>query len=358
MSNAWPLHRIGATVLAVAVLAFAGWVLQHFLLSIAWAGVLGVATWPIYVKWEERWGPTPAAALLAVLVALCTAIPLVWLSSVALHELHAFLAWLKVIDKTGFAFPEALARLPALVVEPLREWWNDTLAVPNGPTEWLRPALTARLAGSSGLLKGIAVNAVHRFAALGFALVMLFFVYRDGRGFGAALLRLIRHTCGDAWAKRVAEAPRVVRATVDGLVLVGIGVGVLVGVAGWVAGFPSPALLAVVTAAAATIPFAAPIVFGGAALWLAGIGAVVPAVIFFSWSAAVMFVADHFVRPKIIGDGARLPFWAVLFGVLGGVETLGLIGLFLGPIAMALLAQWWRAEAADWSDSRVERRPE
>ena len=358
MTTAWPLHRIGATILAVVVLAFAGWILQHFLLSIAWAGVLAVATWPIYAKWEARRGATLAAALLTIIVAICTVIPLVWLSSLALHEFHAFIAWLKVIDNTGFAFPEALAKLPSLVVEPLREWWNDTLAVPNGPTEWLRPALTERLAGTSSVLKGIVVSTIHRTAAFGFALVMLFFVYRDGRGFGDALLRLVRHTCGEAWAMRVAEAPRVVRATVDGLVLVGIAVGVLVGIAGWIAGFPSPALLAVLTAAAATIPFAAPVVFGGAALWLAGNGAIAPAIAFLTWSATVMFVADHFVRPKIIGDGARLPFWAVLFGVLGGVETFGLIGLFLGPIAMALLAEWWRAEAADWSAPSATQRPE
>jgi predicted PurR-regulated permease PerM len=79
-------------------------------------------------------------------------------------------------------------------------------------------------------------------------------------------------------------------------------------------------------------------------------GVVLPALAFFAWSIAVLFVADHFVRPKIIGEGARLPFWAVLFGVLGGVEALGLIGLFLGPVAMALLAQWWRAESSDWTE--------
>jgi predicted PurR-regulated permease PerM len=351
MTTVWPLHRIGATILAIVVLAFAGWILQHFLLSIAWAAVLAVATWPIYAKWEVRWGPALAATFLTIIVAVSSVIPLVWLSGVALHEFHALIAWLKVIDKTGFAFPEALARLPSIVAEPLREWWTNTLAVPNGPTEWLRPALAERLAGTSNLLKGVALSAVHRTAAFAFALIMLFFVYRDGRGFGGALLRLIRHACGDAWAMRVAEAPRVVRATVDGLVLVGIGVGVLIGIAGWIAGFPSPALLAVLTAAAATIPFAAPVIFGGAALWLAGNGVIAPAIAFLAFSGAVMFIADHFVRPNIIGEGARLPFWAVLFGVLGGVETFGLIGLFLGPIAMALLAEWWRAEAADSSES-------
>ena len=337
-------------MLAIVVLAFAGWILQHFLLSIAWATVLAIATWPIYARWESRWGPDRAAALLTLVVALCTAVPLAWLSSVAVREFHQLAAWLSAVDKAGLPFPEALSRLPVAVVEPLRVWWTDTLAVPNGPIGWLKPAILDRLAGGSMHLKDIALAAIHRTAAFAFSLIMLFFVYRDGRSFGGALLRLIRNGCGDAWAKRVAESPRVVGATVDGLVLVGIGVGVLVGIAGWIAGFPSPVMLAVLTAAAAVIPFAAPIVFGTASLWLGLNGAVVAGTSLFAWGAIVMFVADHFVRPKIIGDGARLPFWAVLFGVLGGVETFGLIGLFLGPIAMALLAEWWRAEAAEWSD--------
>jgi len=350
MSNGWPAHRIGATALALIVLAFAAWVLQHFLLSIVWAGVLAIATWPIYLRAERRFGPTRAAALSTALVALCTIVPLAWLSAVAVHEVHALVSWLRAVDQTGFVFPETLARLPAVVATPLREWWTDTLAVPHGPSEWLRPTVVEHLHGTSTLFRGAAMNAIHRIAALGFALVMLYFMFRDGRSFGGGLLRFVRQTCGDAWSKRVADTPRVVRATVDGLVLVGLGVGVLVGIAGWLAGFPSPALLAALTAAAATIPFVAPIVFGGAALWLAAGGALMPAIVFLAWSSVVLFIADHFVRPKIIGEGARLPFWAVLFGVLGGVETLGLIGLFLGPAAMALLAQWWRAEASDWAE--------
>lgn len=350
MSTAWPVHRIGATALALIVLAVAAWVLQHFLLSIAWAGVLAIATWPIYVRAERRFGPARAAALSTALVALCTIVPLVWLSAVAVHEVHVLVLWLRAVDQTGFAFPDAFARLPAVVATPLREWWTDTLALPHGPSEWLRPTVVEHLRGTSTLFRGAAMNAIHRIAALGFALVMLYFMFRDGRSFGDGLVRVVRQTCGDAWSNRVADTPRVVRATVDGLVLVGLGVGVLVGVAGKFAGFPSPALLAASTAAAATIPFVAPVVFGAAALWLAAGGALVPALAFFAWSSAVLFIADHFVRPKIIGEGARLPFWAVLFGVLGGVETLGLIGLFLGPAAMALLAQWWRAEASEWSE--------
>ncbi len=56
----------------------------------------------------------------------------------------------------------------------------------------------------------------------------------------------------------------------------------------------------------------------------------------------VTFVADHFVRPVLIGGTTRLPFLWVLLGILGGVETWGLLGLFLGPAIMAALMLLWR----------------
>jgi predicted PurR-regulated permease PerM len=56
----------------------------------------------------------------------------------------------------------------------------------------------------------------------------------------------------------------------------------------------------------------------------------------------VTFIADHFVRPQLIGSATRLPFLWVLLGILGGVETWGLLGLFLGPAIMAVLILLWR----------------
>jgi predicted PurR-regulated permease PerM len=60
----------------------------------------------------------------------------------------------------------------------------------------------------------------------------------------------------------------------------------------------------------------------------------------------VIFVADHFIRPVLIGGAARLPFLLVLLGLLGGLETFGFLGLFLGPAVMAALIALWR----DWTE--------
>ena len=75
-------------------------------------------------------------------------------------------------------------------------------------------------------------------------------------------------------------------------------------------------------------------------------GSTVAGVAVFCFGVVVVFVADHAVRPVIIGGAARLPFLWVLLGILGGLETFGIVGLFLGPAVMAALISLWR----DWTD--------
>jgi len=100
------------------------------------------------------------------------------------------------------------------------------------------------------------------------------------------------------------------------------------------------------TAVAAMVPFGAPLVFGLAALIMLFQGSLVAAVALLALGVVVTFVADHFIRPVIIGGATRLPFLWVLLGILGGVETFGVIGLFVGPVVMSVLMQLWR----DWVD--------
>ena len=107
------------------------------------------------------------------------------------------------------------------------------------------------------------------------------------------------------------------------------------------AGLSSPALWGAVTGILAIIPFGAPVAFLAAAGVLAVSGSVAGAVAVAAWGMVALFVADHFVRPGMIGNATRLPFLAVLFGILGGVETLGLVGLFIGPVVMVLFVTLW-----------------
>jgi len=140
--------------------------------------------------------------------------------------------------------------------------------------------------------------------------------------------------------------PVAVRATVNGLVLVGLAEGVLLGIGYQFAGVPSAMLWAAVTGILAIIPFGAPLAFGAAAALLAWQGSTVAAIAIVILGVVVLFVADHFVRPTMIGNATQLPFLAVLLGILGGVETLGLIGLFIGPVVMTLFVTLWHEARA------------
>ena len=110
--------------------------------------------------------------------------------------------------------------------------------------------------------------------------------------------------------------------------------------------FPAPTLVGFVTAMAAMVPFVVPVVFTIVALILLAKGSLIAAIVVIVWGTVVMFVADHFVKPSLIGGAIQLPFLVVLFGILGGVETLGLLGLFIGPIIMVLFITLWQESQA------------
>jgi predicted PurR-regulated permease PerM len=100
------------------------------------------------------------------------------------------------------------------------------------------------------------------------------------------------------------------------------------------------------------IPFASALAVGIATLVLLGKGGLGPAIVVVSAGFAVIFLADHFVRPKLIGGATKLPFLWVLLGILGGVESFQLLGLFLGPAIMATLMLLWRELTTSPADAQ------
>ena len=69
----------------------------------------------------------------------------------------------------------------------------------------------------------------------------------------------------------------------------------------------------------------------------------------FGFGAAVMLVGDNFVQPAVIGGASRLPFLWALIGILGGLQSFGVLGLFIGPVIMAALLSVWR----EWLDAQA-----
>jgi predicted PurR-regulated permease PerM len=198
----------------------------------------------------------------------------------------------------------------------------------------------------------LGANAVHRVVLFGISLLTLFFLFRHGESISMQCRTASRKLFGERGERVALQMVASVHGTVAGLVLVAIGEGILLGVVYFLTKLPHPILFGVATAIAAMIPFAAVLAVGLAALVLLGSGGVGPALIVVLAGFAVIFVADHFVRPKLIGGATKLPFLWVLLGILGGVESFQLLGLFLGPAIMAALMLLWRELTTFPADQR------
>ena len=333
-----------ATLATLAVLGLTVYVLQNFLLPLIWASILAMATWPLFVRMQKRVGELRASLYMTVLVGICLVVPLIWLSNVAFHEISGAAAWAKKISHQGIPYPAYLDKLPSSAT--IHTWWDKNLSHSEAIHSWFEPLVTEQLYAMSHLLQVSGVWLLHRMTNLMFSLLALFFFFRHGEMLSRDLVKVCNVRLGRRWVATLRRIPVAVRGTVDGIVLVGAAIGLLVGFGYAAVGVRSPVLLGVLTAAAALIPLAASIVYTTVALYLCLTGEILHGVLLFIWGHAVFLVFDHLLRPMIIGNTTRMPFLMVLFGVLGGVETMGFIGLFIGPVAMVMLLTWWQTELA------------
>jgi predicted PurR-regulated permease PerM len=343
------LQHAAVGLLAAALLILGLYTLHNFLSALAWAGIWAIALWPIYRRaqarcpWDRHQVAVPLAFTLAV--ALVFVAPLSITGLKLAHEAREAASWLQSAQKIGIPEPAAFLRLPAGQAQ-VDGWWAENLADPEGARELIHKAAGDH-AADIGRVVGIQV--AHRLASFLFTLLCLFFLLREADTVTRQMRRAAARAFGCRGERIGVQIVASVHGTVNGLVLVGFGEGILLGFFYAFAGVPNPTLFGAVTAVAAMIPFGALVVFLIAALTLASKGALAWGVATFCVGMAVTFAADHVVRPSLIGGATRLPFLWVLLGILGGVETWGLVGLFLGPAVMAALMMLWREWSGDTS---------
>ncbi len=337
----------GALALGLALLAL--YTLQNFLGAVAWAAIFGVALGPLYSRAQARIGPTRHNVLLPLLftlgVALIFIVPLTLVGLQLAREAHNVTDWLRGAQAHGIAEPAVLKELPIGESE-LDAWWQQNLADPHGVQDFVQRTTRGHVVDFSRIIGEQVAKRVTLFV---FTLLTLFFLFRDRASLARQMHQAVTRAFGPAGWRVAQQIVASVHGTVNGLVLVGIGQGVLLGVVYTFAGVPDPTVFGALTAVAAMIPFGAPLIFVVASLLLLVQDSLAWAIVVLCTGFAVLFVADHFVRPVLIGGATKLPFIWVLLGILGGVEIWGLLGLFLGPAVMAALILLWR----EWTEEHV-----
>jgi predicted PurR-regulated permease PerM len=343
----WTLQRIARIVLIVGAVVVGVWMLRRFLPALAWAGVLAIATWPLRERLARKGAsPTALASLLTLAVAVVLVVPLLVLGVQAARESVVIVELMRELRQNGLGTPDWVAHLP-FVGAYAAAWWQQNLADPEAARE-----LFGR-AESSGLIvwtRFLGLELFSRLIVLVLTLLALFFLYRDGPELADQSHAISAHLLGPPGKRLGKDLVAAVRGTVNGLVLVGLGEGVLLGAAYFATGLSHPVLLGLATGALATVPFGAPLIYVTCSLILFAQSSTASAIALLVFGSVVVFIADHFVRPILIGSSTRLPFLWVLLGIFGGLETFGLIGLFLGPAVMSVLIAMWR-EAADLKES-------
>lgn len=318
-------------------------ILQDFIGPLSYAALLAFIFYPIYRRLrrllDDREGLAATlmttAVILLVIVPMFYVLTLITRESVSLYEdVSAFVA-------SGRTH-EIMDRVRA---SRIGQWWTEL-----GPSlDALKVDLPdVALRGSqavSGFLvaqaPAAAANVFKGVVNFFFTVFALFFFFRDGERMLGALRDLIplEPAVKDMVIGRFSDT---LSAVVLGTLLTGAAQGVLGGIAYWVLNVPFALLLAGLTAFLSLLPFGGPVMWIGVAIyfliendyWRAGIMT--------AWGILVIGSADNFIRPLIIGGRTQIPTVFLFFGILGGLQAYGFIGMFLGPAVIAILVAFTR----------------
>ena len=346
-----------ARTAAVLVLAAAAVYLLHGLVvPIAWAGLIAMATWPLHDWLRQRLGARfqiASALVLTGAVILFLVVPLAYIAVRAWHELPAMIQLWSKGREAGLQAPAWLAQFPGVGGWAAAQW-NDSLGAPGALSDQLRS-----ISGGVGMARGrtLVLLLGHDAMAFFFCVVVLFFLYLDGDAFAEQIDAVLSDRLGPAGRRIRGVVVTSARGAVNGLVLVGVGVAVTMTIAYAVAGVPHPFALGLATGLLGMVPFGAMVVLAAVVLYLGTSAAWSTAIWLGVLGAVAIFIADHFVRPVFMAGAARLPVVLALLGIIGGLETLGVLGLFVGPTLLAVVAAVWRDLAAAGSVSRTQRDP-
>jgi predicted PurR-regulated permease PerM len=327
-------------VLGLAVACFL--VLRPFLSALLWAAILVFSTWPAYRVLRERLRLSPGLAALVMVLAefLLIGLPLAFATPTRREDIEGLRAAVEALLNQGMpGLGDWLGRLP-LVGPSLRGWWEGfDLGLPN------LVGIVQPYAGTIAQVSlSVLLAVLSGLAEVLLAIFLAFFLYRDGPAIAARMEAALARLAGERTRYLLQLTGDVTRGVVFGLLGTAVVQGILTALGLWIAGVPRPVLLGVIAGVISILPVGAPLVWIPATLWLFSEGRTGAAIFLGLYGAFGISSVDNFIRPWFISRGADLPLLLTLLGALGGVVAFGFLGLFLGPVVLAvgfaLLKDW------------------
>jgi Ca2+-transporting ATPase len=340
MSNTL-IRQLIPGILLAGLLLLGFMVLREFLLTLIWALIIAYVVWPPYryLRQQLKGNATLSAALMTAIIAAVIFLTVYWLVAMLQDELKtAYQTFVNGFNQDTYRLPDFIKRIPWLgntVQEQLDRLADDRAKAMAQFADWAQQwsGEFAKFLGGIG----------HYIMKLGVILVTVFFCFRDGDEAVRQLHQGLVQFLGKYQHVYLQAAGHTTRAVVYGLVLAALGQGMLAGLGYSIAGIKAPVLLGAVTALLAMVPMGATLVWMPLSIMLMlteqpfqGIGLLL-------WGFFAISTVDNVIRPLVISGAGRIPFLVVLFGVLGGLTAFGAIGLFLGPVILAVLLSVWQS---------------
>jgi predicted PurR-regulated permease PerM len=327
-------------------------VLRPFFSSLLWAIILVFSTWPLHQRLKALLGGRnlPASMLMTLVLAAALILPMALLANALADTAEDAILQLRHSfpqDGTGIAAPPAwIASLP-LVGGLLADLWRglvtNTSDLLGTVLPYVAPLRDAAIRGGLGIGRGIIELAV--------SVLVAFFLYRDG----ALAAQLLHRSVGSVVGERAQHLIEVAAGTIRSVVYGVIGTAMIQAVLGligfWMLGVPQPFLLATCVFILGLFPVAgSSLVWIPVVIWQLSTGQLIAGAVMAVYGVLIIGGVDNFLKPYLISRGSRMPFLLVFFGVIGGVMTFGILGIFLGPmllaLGLALTREWLEMQAA------------
>jgi predicted PurR-regulated permease PerM len=327
------LFLVGITAVALYLCYL---LMRPYATPILFASVIAIIFFPLH-RYTQKMvrGRNLSAAISTAATLILSIVPLTFLLVAISHELSGL--YQSLVTKSADSGGVLTYLLHG--AEKTISWASNRLGVPSVD---LHDIMARRLESASAQIVGLGAslvsNAFSFVAKSVIALVILFFLYRDGEKSVAAIMAALPLP-EDRMAELRTRVTSTVVANFYGGVAVGALQGTLTGLTFWALGIDSPVLWGVVTGLFSLVPVVgSALVWGPTAIVLALTGHLVKAAILAGVGIAVIGTADNIVRPLIIHRSVRLHTVFVLFALLGGVQLFGILGLFVGPVILSVTA--------------------
>jgi len=333
-------------------------VVLPFLPAILWAVVFTVTIWPFFTRVEKTLGgrTTLAAVVPTLLLALIFFVPLVYVGSKLVSQASIAIDYAEGLMEKGLGQPPLWLKGLPLVGEKIEGIWQNV----GHDTPRLIEVVKPHIKNLLGYIVSAGAGMARVILLMILSLIFFFFLLKEGRPIRMSLERMAVRVGGEKGRHLLFVAGATMRSVVYGILGTALVQGIMAIFGLWISGVPNSVFIGTVAGVFALIPIGLiQVVLLPAAGWLIYEGQIGWGIFLFIWSFTVVGNIDTFIRPMLISRGAKIPFLVILIGVLGGLASGGILGLFVGATLLSVfytMLREWAAEPDEDLSGDHERR--